>query len=443
MWQIRTCPVKRIAGEITVPGDKSISHRAVLFGALTNGRVEIDNYLQGEDCLNTIEFVRQLGVQVTLDPALKKVIVHGVGFAGLREPGGVIDVGNAGTLIRIGAGLLAACPFFTVVTGDASIRQRPMGRIVLPLELMGARIVGRAANTLAPLAISGGGLHGITYAPKTASAQVKSAVLLAGLMAETGETIVKEPVQSRDHTERMLRYLGADVATEGSAVRIRPQHTLEARPILVPGDISSAAFVMAAALLRTDEEVLVRDVGYNPTRGGIIQILQQMGGDVQILRQREVNGEPVADILIRPSKLSAIRLDGEIIPNIIDEIPILAVLATQAEGRTVIADAAELRVKESDRIRTTVEGLQKLGANIVERPDGMIVEGPVRLQGGAVQSFGDHRIAMAIAIAGLVADAPVTIDDTGCIRTSFPGFVSLINTLAGETALVENEVALP
>lgn len=443
MWQIETRPVKRISGEVTVPGDKSISHRAVLFGALTNGRVEIDNYLQGEDCLNTIEFVRRLGVQVSLERNPNKVTVHGVGFDGLKEPGEIIDVGNAGTLIRIGAGLLAACPFFTVVTGDASIRQRPMGRVVEPLELMGARIMGRAVNTLAPLAISGGGLHGITYAPKAASAQVKSAVLLAGLLADAGETIVKEPVPTRDHTERMLSYLGADVAVDGNSVRIKPQRTLEARPILIPGDISSAAFVLAAALLRTDEEVLVRDIGYNPTRGGIIQILQQMGGDVRILHPREVNGEPVADILVRPSQLRAIHLGGEIIPNIIDEIPVLAILATQAEGQTVISDAAELRVKESDRIRTTVASLQKLGADIVERPDGMIIEGPVRLHGGAVESYGDHRIAMALAIAGLVADGSVTIADTACTRTSFPGFVALINALTGETALVEREVIIP
>ena len=440
MWQIKAKPIERIRGESTVPGDKSISHRAVLFGALTNGQVEIDNYLPGEDCLRTIEFVRQLGVRVNTDLARRKVVVHGVGFANLQEPQAVLDVSNAGTLIRIGTGLLAACPFYSVVTGDSSICQRPMARIVEPLTLMGAQIRGRKGNTLAPLGINGGQLKGITYTMPQASAQVKSAILLAGLLAVEGETVLHEPVSTRDHTERMFRYLGADVASAAGVVRIKPQRVLEAKPLYIPGDISSAAFILVAALVKTDSEVLLRGIGYNPTRTGIVQVLERMGGQIQIINPREVNGEPVADIMIRPSHLRAIRLDGALIPNIIDEIPILALLATQAEGRTVIADAGELRVKESDRIRSIVTNLQALGASVIERPDGMLIEGSTRLSGGQVDSFGDHRIAMTMAIAGLLAENPVTITDTACIQTSFPGFVQTLNALAGQDALLEHEV---
>jgi 3-phosphoshikimate 1-carboxyvinyltransferase len=369
------------------------------------------------------------------------VTVHGVGVEGLKEPDGVLDVGNAGTLIRIGAGLLAACPFFTVVTGDESILQRPMGRIVDPLMRMGATIAGRAGNTLAPLAICGGGLQGMTHVSKTASAQVKSAVLLAGLLADKGETVVEEPARSRDHTERMLRYLGADLAVEGLKVRIRPQKRLTARPVVVPGDISSAAFVLAAALLKTDSEVTIRSVGYNPSRAGIVQVLREMGGRIEVRDPREVNGEPVADLQILPSTLHGIDLRGSVIANIIDEIPIISVLATQAKGRTIIADAGELRVKESDRIRTMVEGLRRLGAHVEERPEGMVIDGPVRLQGGEVESFGDHRVAMSLAIAGLVAEGSVIIKDTACVRTSFPGFTRTLQNLAGQSAI--REVELP
>lgn len=438
-WEVQG--VRHVAGEVTVPGDKSISHRSVLFGALTDGPVEITNYLMGEDCLHTVDLVRSLGVPVEADRAAKKVIVHGVGLEGLREPAGILDVGNAGTLIRIGAGLLAACPFFTVVTGDASICQRPMSRIVEPLTRMGATILGRAGSALAPLAIRGGGLQGITHVSKTASAQVKSALLLAGLLAERGETVVEELAPSRDHTERMLRYLGADLLTAGLKVRVRPRRRLTARPIVVPGDISSAAFLLAAALLKTDSEVMVSNVGFNPSRAGIVRVLQEMGGRIEIRNPREVNGEPVADLQVLPSTLHGIDLRGEMIANIIDEIPVLAVLATQAYGRTIIADAAELRVKESDRIRATVEGLRRLGAAVEERPDGMVIEGPACLQGGSVESCGDHRIAMSLAIAGLAAKSPVTVNGTDCVRTSFPGFAETLRTIAGREAI--REVELP
>lgn len=441
MWQLEVQGVQAVAGEVPIPGDKSVSHRAVLFGALADGRVEIKNYLMGDDCLHTIELIQSLGVQVEVDKAHSLVTVHGVGVEGLKEPEGILDVGNAGTLIRIGSGLLAACPFFTVVTGDESIRQRPMGRIVEPLMRMGARITGRAGNTLAPLAMTGGGLQGITHVSRTASAQVKSAVLLAGLLADAGETVVEEPAKSRDHTERMLQYLGADLAVDGLKVRIRPQKRLTARPIIVPGDISSAAFILAAALLKTDSQVTIRNVGYNPSRAGIVQVLREMGGRVEVCNLREVNGEPVADLEIFPSKLHGIDLRGGVIANIIDEIPILAVLATQAQGRTVIADASELRIKESDRIRTMVEGLRRLGAQAEERPDGMVIDGPIHLQGGEVDSFGDHRIAMSFAIAGLSAEQPIVVKDTACVRTSFPGFVETLRAIAGQSAI--REVELP
>lgn len=440
MWQFIIQAVQAVSGEVTVPGDKSISHRSILFGALADGPVEISNYLMGEDCFHTIDFVRGLGVQVEMNPILQKLIVHGVGLGGLREPEGVLDVGNSGTLIRIGAGLLAACPFFTVVTGDESIRRRPMERVITPLTRMGANILGREQDRLAPLAIHGGGLHGITHVSQTASAQVKSAILLAGLLAEKGETVVEEPARSRDHTERMLRYLGADVATEGHKVRIRPQRQLAAKPISVPGDISSAAFILAAALLKTDSEVVIHNVGYNPSRAGIVEVLQAMNGRVEVHEPREVNGEPVAHLRVFPSELHGVDLRGGMIANIIDEIPIIAVLATQAKGRTIIADATELRVKESDRIRSMVEGLRRLGAVIEERSDGMVVDGPVRLRGGEVESFGDHRVAMSLAIAGLCAEDSVVIHDTDCVRTSFPGFVATLQSIAGQEAICEVEL---
>lgn len=440
MWQYLINPVQEVEGEVQVPGDKSISHRSILFGALTDGKVEIDNFLMGDDCLHTVDFMRGLGVDIHVDQMRRKVVVEGVGFEGLKEPEEILDVGNAGTLIRIGAGLLAACPFFTVVTGDASIRQRPMGRIVEPLNQMGAKIWGRHGNTLAPLAIQGGALQGITYRPKTASAQVKSAVLLAGLLADQGVTVVKEPVPSRDHTERMLRYLGANLKIENNTIEIQPQKSLKAAPIFVPGDISSAAFLMAAGVLKTQSEVIISNVGYNSTRAGMIQALQMMGGKIEVFNQREVNGEPIIDLRIFPSKLYGVRLEGDLIPNIIDEIPILAILATQAQGQTIITDAQELRVKESDRIHTIVTGLRKLGIQVEERPDGMVINGPQQILGGVVESFGDHRIAMSLSIAGLCALEPVTVKDTECVRTSFPGFAETLCQIAGTNSIKEMKV---
>ncbi|MCK4257715.1 MAG: 3-phosphoshikimate 1-carboxyvinyltransferase [Halanaerobiales bacterium] len=437
MLQIKVQPVQRVEGEVSIPGDKSISHRSILFGALTNGRVEIDNFLMGEDCLHTAKLIQDLGVSVTVNPSIKQVIVEGVGKDGLKESNKVLNVGNAGTLIRIGSGLLAACQMFSVVTGDESIRGRPMRRIVEPLTRMGARIWGREENSLAPLAIQGGRLQGYTHISKHASAQVKSAILLAGLLAESGETVVKEPTKSRDHTERMLKYLGADLEVDDNTVQIKPQNYLQARPIYVPGDISSAAFILATAILKTDSEVVINNVGYNPTRNGIIQVLKMMGGEIRIFNQREVNGEPIVDLRITPSQLHGIQLNGSLIPNVIDEIPIIAVLATQAHGKTVISEAQELRVKESDRIRTIVAGLQKLGAKVEERSDGMIIEGPIQLKGGEVESYGDHRIAMSLVVAGLVADDETLIRDTDCINTSFPGFIEIIQRITGKKAIFE------
>ncbi|HUJ18548.1 MAG TPA: 3-phosphoshikimate 1-carboxyvinyltransferase [Nitrospirota bacterium] len=424
-------PSRGVRGDILLPGDKSISHRSVLFSAIAEGDTAINGFLAGEDTTNTVKTVQALGITVD-GVGNSRMVVRGNGLDGLREPSGVLDLGNSGTGMRLLAGLLAGQNFFSILTGDEYLRKRPMGRIVEPLRLMGAMIDGRSDGKLAPLAIRGGGrkTRAIEYTSPVASAQVKSAVLLAGLFAD-GETTVNEPSKSRDHTERMFRFFGVDVAEAGTRVTIRGRQRLRAKgTIEVPSDISSAAFFLVAAGIVPGSDLLVRNVGVNPTRTGIVDVLQAMGADITLENRREQAGEPVADIRARYSKLHAVELSGDVIPRAIDEIPVLAVAAAYAEGTTVIRDAAELRLKESDRIATIAGELRKMGAEVRELPDGMEITGRERLDGAHCESHGDHRIAMSMAVAGLAAMNNTVIRDAAWIDTSFPGFERLLHQAA-------------
>ncbi len=403
-----------------MPGDKSISHRAALLGGLASGITRVDGFLRAEDSLGTLRCLRHLGV--TIEEAADRLVIHG---GDLREPEETLDVGNSGTTIRLLAGILAGQPFHSVLTGDASIRRRPMNRVAEPLRRMGARISGRNGGECAPLSIDGGGLRGITYTTPVASAQVKSAVLLAGLFAE-GETAVREPSQSRDHTERMLGAFGVPVARDGLTVRLRGRAALRGAEVRVPGDLSSAAYFLVAAALVPGSEVTVERVGLNPTRSGVLDILRAMGAPVAVRDVRDNGGEPSGTVTVSAAPLHGTTIGGDLIPRAIDEIPVIAVAACLAEGETVIRDAAELRVKESDRIAALARELGRLGATIEPRPDGLAIIGGKRLHGGRAASGGDHRIAMALAVAGLCADGPVTIGDPDCIQTSFPEFETVL-----------------
>jgi len=413
---ITISPVRNIQGRLHVPGDKSISHRAALIGALARGDTLIDNFLRAEDCLRTLSCLRALGVAIEDDGS--RVIVHGVG-PHWRAPASPLDAGNSGTTMRLLAGILAGQPFEAELTGDASLRSRPMDRIVEPLSQMGARIAALGDGRFPPLRITGGPLRGISYTLPVASAQVKSAVLLAGLFAR-GETTVVEPTLTRDHTERMLAWFGAQVHRQPGRVSVTPGG-LRGRELAVPGDISSAAFVLTAGAARPGSEVIVEGVGLNPTRTGVLDVLRAMGADVAVLNPTVRCGEPVADVVVRGRSLRGVRIAGEMIPRVIDELPVLCMAAALAGGDTVIADASELRVKESDRIGVMARGLRALGVQVVERPDGMIITGG-RLRGGRVASTGDHRIAMAFAVAGLLADGPVTVEGAESLAISFPEF---------------------
>lgn len=421
-------PVTRLAGEVTVPGDKSISHRAVMFGALADGVTRVTGFLPGADCLSTVDCFRKLGVQIDLHSPTE-LSVHGVGLNGLQEPSDVLDVGNSGTTARLMLGILAGQPFHCTVTGDASIRKRPMGRVAGPLREMGAQIDGRDGGRLAPLSVRGGGLKAIRYASPVASAQVKSGVLLAGLFAE-GVTGVSEPEPSRDHTERMLQAFGVAVTEQDGAIAVRGGSRLTATDVHVPGDISSAAFLLVAASIVPGSDVTIRGVGLNPTRTGILDVLLEMGADIEVLEERMAGGEPMADLRVRGRQLRGTTVRGAIIPRLIDEVPVLAVAATQAEGVTEIRDAAELKVKESNRIATTANELRKFGADVEELEDGLRIRGGAPLQGGAViETHHDHRIAMAMAVAALVAAGPTTINDWESVDVSFPGFAELLQNL--------------
>lgn len=422
----KVAPSMGLHGEVLVPGDKSISHRSIMFAALAEGTSRVRGLLRGEDCLSTLSAFRQMGVDV-IDGG-DELLISGRGLRGLREPGDVIDCGNSGTTMRLMSGILAAQPFFSVLSGDPYLRRRPMGRIIEPLTSMGADITGREQNTKAPLAIRGGRLRAGEYHSPVASAQVKSAVLLAGMQVE-GETRVYEPHLSRDHSERMLRYFGVELESFAGGALVRGPARLEARDVEVPGDISSAAFLLVAALITPNSELLLRNVGINPTRAGIIDILLQMGGDIQLRNERELSGEPVADILVRTSQLKGIEIGGDLVPRAIDEFPVVSVAAVFAAGETLIRDARELRVKETDRITAVCETLGKLGGRVTPREDGLRVIGTGQLDGGVVNSFGDHRIAMSMAIAAQAAGAEVTIEDSACTATSFPGFWEILKQI--------------
>ena len=419
-----TLPARAIRGEISVPGDKSVSHRSIMFGSLANGTTRITNFLRGEDNFSTMAAFRAMGVAIDDDG--QTVTVNGVGLHGLHEPDNVLDCGNSGTTIRLMTGLLSGQRFFSVVTGDQYLRKRPMKRVTEPLSRMGACINGRGGGTLAPLAISGASLSGITYQSPIASAQVKSSLMLAGLYA-AGATVITEPTLSRDHSERMLRHFGASLETSGTTVTLQGGQELQGRDISVPGDISSAAFLLVAALIVPGSELLILNVGVNPTRTGVLDILQAMGGDIVLQNQREVSGEPVADLLVRSSRLKGIEIGGEVVPRAIDEFPAICVAAALAEGTTILRDARELRVKETDRIAAMAANLRMIGAGAIEETeDGMIIQGREELVGGEVTSFGDHRIAMSLSVAALACRGPVTVDDVSCVATSFPGFFDLL-----------------
>ena len=424
---IRINPMGRIQGEIEVPGDKSISHRAALFGGMAQGETHITNFLLGQDCLSTLACLKTLGVEWERRDA--EVWIRGRGFENWHEPQDILDVGNSGTTMRLMLGVLAGCPFSATLTGDSSIRSRPMARVTLPLQEMGARILGRQEGKYAPLTIQGGLLQGIQFRSPVASAQVKSAILLAGLRAK-GETMVTEPCLSRDHTERMLRGFGVDLKSEGRTAKVRGGAALSGQEVAVPGDISSAAFFLVLGTLIPQGELLIKNVGMNPTRTGILDALWQMGADIQVEEEREECGEPRANLRVRPAQLHGIEIQGEMIPKLIDEVPVLAVAASLAQGETVIRDAAELRVKETDRIQTVVRGLQALGANAQELPDGLRIQGAKSLRGGAAHSHGDHRLAMAWVVAGLLAEEGISLQGIEAAEVSFPNFLELIHEIA-------------
>lgn len=423
---LRIKPSKALRGRITVPGDKSVSHRAVLLGAIAEGDTVIENFLPGEDCLSTIACIRKLGVEVEGPDRDAVVKVHGRGLAGLLEPEDILNAGNSGTTMRLLLGILSGQPFFSVITGDASLRRRPMARVTGPLRRMGARIEGRQDARLAPLTVRGGDLQPIDLNSPVASAQVKSAVLLAGLYAD-GATTVNEPHRSRDHTERMLAHFGAHIEVSGSSVRVNGQSQLKGQKLVVPGDISSAAFLIVAASILPGSDIVLPGVGINPTRSGILDVLRRMGADIELLEPREQGKEPVADIRVRyAGKLSGVTVGGETIPRLIDEVPVLAVAAAMAEGVTIIKDAAELKVKESDRIATVAAMLDRFGASVEQLPDGLLVRGGRRLSGAICASHGDHRIAMAAAVTGLAAQGETVVRGAECIAVSFPGFYHII-----------------
>ena len=404
--------VKTLKGEVTVPGDKSVSHRAVMFGSIAKGLTEITNFLQGADCLSTISCFGKLGIEI---------LIHGKGLHGLTAPDSVLDAGNSGTTTRLISGILAPQSFTATLTGDASIQKRPMNRIMEPLSMMGADIKSIKGNGCAPLEIQGRPLTGIHYMSKVASAQVKSSILLAGLYA-SGETSVTEPVLSRNHTEIMLSHFGAQITTKDTTASILPEPVLEGRKIMVPGDISSAAYFIAAGLIVPGAEILIKNVGINETRDGIIRVAKQMGGNITLLHENRDSGEPVADVLVSHSPLHGIEISGSIIPTLIDELPIIAIMAAYAEGTTVIADAAELKVKESNRIDVMVDNLTAMGADITGTEDGMIIKGGSPLHGALIHSMADHRIAMSFAVASLLADGTTSIEGGECVNISYPGF---------------------
>lgn len=412
-------PSSPLKGELTVPGDKSISHRAVMFGAIANGTTRITNFLQGADCLSTIACFQKLGISIENTPS--EILVHGKGLHGLSAPSDYLDTGNSGTTTRLIAGILAGQEFTSFLTGDASIQTRPMKRIIQPLSLMGASVESLRGNDCVPLKIQGHPLQSISYLSPVASAQVKSCILLAGLYGND-ITSVTEPFLSRNHTELMLSHFGAKISSQNTTVSIEPEPVLYGTDISVPGDISSAAYFIAAALLVPGSELLIKHVGINPTRDGILRICKAMGADIQLMNHSTAGGEPVADLLVRHSALHGTVIEGELIPALIDEIPVIAVLAAYAKGITVIRNAEELKVKESNRLGILVEELTAMGGNVEETSDGMIIHGGAPLHGASIDSRLDHRIAMSFAIAGLAAEGTTQLLRADCVNISYPGF---------------------
>ena len=417
--------IRGLKGTITIPGDKSISHRAVMFGSLAKGTTEISHFLKGADCLSTIDCFRKMGIHI--EEKDHKIYVHGQGLHGLKKPDSVLNVGNSGTTTRLISGILAGQNFETSLSGDDSLNSRPMRRIMDPLGQMGAHIRSIHDNNCAPLHITPGKLHGIHYESKVASAQVKSAILLAGLYAD-GETSVTEPALSRNHTELMLTEFGApirakfDLDSTKATAFINPCEELFAQKINVPGDISSAAYFIAAGLLVPDSEILIQNVGINSTRAGILKVCEDMGADITLLNQRKEGGEPVADVLVRTSQLHGTTIEGAIIPTLIDEIPVIAVMAAAAEGTTIIRDAAELKVKETNRIETTCDSLKAMGCDVTPTDDGMIIHGGKPLKGAKIHTLLDHRIAMAAAVAACVCRGEVTVQGSESVEKSYPDF---------------------
>jgi 3-phosphoshikimate 1-carboxyvinyltransferase len=419
---------ERFSGEFAPPPDKSISHRSVIFSSLAKGTSTVRNFLRANDTLSTVHAFRSLGIEIEDNGS--SLIIKGKGLYGISEPSDVIDCGNSGTTIRLISGLLSGCSFFSVLTGDSSLRMRPMGRVIKPLSLMGARISARDNDRYPPLAIRGGNLLPVVYNMPVASAQVKSSLLLAGLYAD-GETQIVEPVKSRDHSEKMLPAFGADLNVEGLRIMVRGGRELNPQNTEVPGDFSSAAFFIVAALLIPGSEITIRNVGMNPTRTGLLDVLQKMGAAIGISKIREVSGEPVADILCRGrADLKAVSVTGDMVPSLIDEFPVLCVAAALAQGTTVIRGAEELRVKESDRISAIAAELRKMGVKIEEYPDGMSIDGSESLLGAEVESHGDHRIAMAMAVAAMIAEGNTVIHGASAVDISFPEFFSILKRLS-------------
>ncbi len=422
-----------LRGEVQIPGDKSISHRAVMFGSIAEGTTHISNFLESADCYSTVDCFRRLGVEIQINETTKNVTVFGKGMHGLRPNTDIAELytGNSGTTTRIISGILAPQKFTTVLSGDASVNTRPMKRIMDPLNMMGANIISINGNNCAPLKITGSALHGIDYISPVASAQVKSAILCSGLYADS-ETSVTESSLSRDHTERMLRAFGAKIQSipvdNGYKACISPCSQLYGQDIIVPGDISSAAYFIAAGLLVPGSEVLVKNVGINPTRAGILEVAKNMGADITYVNMRD-DAEPTADLLVKYSQLHGTVIEGDIIPALIDELPVIAVMAAAAEGTTIIRDASELKVKESDRIESVTTNLQAMGASCTPTDDGMIIEGGNPLHGAEIKTYHDHRIAMSFAVASLIADGETILDDEKCVSISFPEFFGYIERL--------------
>ncbi len=420
-------PRSNLRGELTVPGDKSISHRSIMLGALSEGLTEIKGFLDSADCRSTMGAFRSMGI--TIEENSERILVHGKGLYGLNEPLGIIDTGNSGTTTRLMAGILSGQKFSSEMSGDASLNTRPMKRVIDPLTQMGANIKSASGNGCAPLIINPSSLKGIDYVSPVASAQVKSCVLLAGMYAE-GKTSVTEPVLSRNHTELMINGFGGEIISNGNTATITPSPKLVGQKVLVPGDISSAAFFIVAGLITPDSEILIKNVGINPTRDGVLQVALKMGGNIQKLNERTASGEPVCDLLVKYTPdLKATTIEGDIIPALIDEIPVIAIMATQAKGVTTIKDAAELKVKESNRIDTVVTNLKAMGADITPTDDGMIINGATALRGANINSYDDHRIAMAFTVASLVASGDTDIIHGECVNISYPTFYDTLASL--------------